>query len=128
VQIQRFTINTMHYSTSLPVSNDKINLAMIPAELQTLIFALSILASAGLVLFLLARRFPVVSAALSDIRHHIKSLFNAQRREARLHKVICYHCRKGMGVYNPIYRTYEGISYIEGTCSSCGTYIKARLR
>jgi hypothetical protein len=118
----------MQYATTLPVSDQKINLAMIPAELQNVIFAFSLLASAGLVMFLLARRFPVVSRFLSDLRLQIKSILNPQRREARLHKVICHHCRKGMGVYNPIYRTYEGISYIEGPCSTCGTYIKARLR
>lgn len=118
----------MHYTTTLPVSDQKINLAMIPAELQNVIFALSILASAGLVLFLLARRFPVIGETIADFRHSIQAVLNPQRREARLSKVICHHCHKGMGVYNPRYRTYEGISYIEGPCSTCGTHIKARLR
>jgi hypothetical protein len=124
----RNTINNMHYSSTLPVSDQKINLAMIPAELQNVIFAMSILASAGLILFLLARRFPVIGETMAIFRKSIKAVLNPQQREARLSKVICHHCRKGMGIYNPVYKTVEGISYIEGPCSSCGTHIKARLR
>ena len=123
---QRSTL--MHDSTLLSIADKQINLAMIPSELKNVIFIASVVASLGLIAFLVSRRFPAIVEFLRESRQHLANLISGERREARLHKVICHHCQKGMGVYNPIYRTMDGISYIEGTCSNCGTYIRARLR
>ena len=49
------------------------------------------------------------------------------KHEARLNKVVCYHCNKGMGLYNPIYSSIHGEPHIEGTCSECGGFVRVRL-
>lgn len=52
----------------------------------------------------------------------------SHRHEARLERVICHSCNQGTGVYDPVYVTYAGENYIEGICSCCGNFVRARLR
>lgn len=118
----------MFNSTLLSINSLQIQLAMISPEVKSVIFTLSVLVLGAMLIFLAFRQFPDL---VNKIRKGIAGFWasiSSEKREARLHKVICHHCKVGMGVLNPIYRTREGISYIEGTCNVCGSFISARLR
>lgn len=118
----------MYINTVLSINGPQIQLAMIASELKTVVFTLSVAFLTGLLTFLLYRRFPALGNFFRNLSAQTRAMLFPQRREARLHKVICPHCKVGMGVLNPVYRTYEGISYIEGNCNTCGSFISARLR
>ncbi|MEM0998790.1 MAG: hypothetical protein AAGN35_17155 [Bacteroidota bacterium] len=112
----------------LPSAEKPLNLAAIPSEMSNLIFVGSLVAAGGLLVFLLTRRFPAIANFFRESVYYFRQLLSGERREARLHKVVCAHFGVGKGIYDPIYRTVDGISYIEGTCSHCGSHVRARLR
>jgi hypothetical protein len=99
----------------------------LPTEFKGLMSIGFFIAALALVGYILLRSFPQLSQWLQS---QIQSMINAlggQKREARLHKVVCYHCNKGMGLYNPIYSNIGGEPHIEGTCSLCGGFVRVRL-
>lgn len=95
--------------------------------MQTALFSLFSTAAALLVIYLLLVRFPMVSRHLQQFIRDMISSFTGQKREARLNKIVCYHCNKGMGLYNPTYLMVQGEPHIEGTCSVCGGFVRVRL-
>ena len=101
--------------------------ANLPLGMQTALFSLFMTAAALLVAYLVLVRFPMVlHHLLQGVRNLVASI-TGHRREARLNKIVCYHCNKGMGLYNPIYLTVHGEPHIEGTCSLCGGFVRVRL-
>ena len=101
--------------------------ANLPIGMQTALFSVFMTAAALLLLYLVVIRFPTVLLPLQRwIRNAISSL-SGHKQEARLNKVVCYHCHKGMGLYNPTYFMLQGENYIEGTCSLCGGFVRVRL-
>jgi hypothetical protein len=84
-------------------------------------------AAAILVVYLLLVRFPWVAERLQQAISNAFAALMGHKREARLNKVVCYHCNKGMGLYNPIYFEQHGAQHIQGTCSLCGGFVRVRL-
>jgi hypothetical protein len=100
--------------------------ASLSPEISTAVFAGFLLGAMVLAFIALYRQYP--GTFLRILQKFQDFIFPRQdRHEARLEKIICHHCNKGMGVYDPIYLTYKGESYIEGICSCCGSFVRARL-
>jgi hypothetical protein len=99
----------------------------LPDGVRSALFTFSLVAALGLCLILFYRW---KTAVFHRIWQSVQQLLFPEdnKREARLERVICFHCNKGMGIYNPIYVTYQGESYIEGMCNCCGKFVRARLR
>lgn len=104
-----------------------IQASALPPSLRAAIFTFSVLGVVALSLFLLYRRYPEV---FKSVLLRLQQLIfpSGFRREAQLERVICVSCKKGMSLYDPVYVTYRGESFIEGTCSCCGSFVRARLR
>lgn len=101
--------------------------ANLPLGMQTALFSLCSTAAAILVIYLIVIRFPMLTRQFAQAMRDVMSAITGHRREARLNKVVCYHCNKGMGLYNPSYFLFQGEPHIEGTCSLCGGYVRVRL-
>lgn len=101
--------------------------ANLPLEIQTALFSVFAVAAVVLTAYLLWVRFPAVAARISQGFQNGIAKLTGQKREARLNKVVCYHCHKGMGIYNPVYFMMGGEPHIKGTCSLCGEFLKVRL-
>jgi hypothetical protein len=101
--------------------------ANLPLGMQTALFSVCTTAAALLMGYLLLVRFPGVAERLSQAIGNALASIKGHKREARLNKVVCYHCNKGMGLYNPIYTLHDGEQHIEGTCSLCGGFVRVRL-
>ena len=101
--------------------------ANLPLGMQQALFSLFLVAAALLTIYLILVRFPAISRYLQQTLRNTFSFFSGQKREARLNKVVCYHCHKGMGLYNPTYFMVQGEPHIEGTCSLCGGFVRVRL-
>lgn len=63
-----------------------------------------------------------------SIQESIREFLFPPRRHAQLNRVICTSCNRGKGVYNPVLRVIDGEEYIQGTCSTCGAKVLARLK
>jgi len=101
--------------------------ANLPVEMQTALFSVFTTAAALLSIYLLLIRFPSVMEGLMQGLRNFVAKVTGTKHEARLNKVVCYHCNKGMGLYNPIYSSIHGEPHIEGTCSECGGFVRVRL-
>ncbi len=101
--------------------------ANLPLEMQTALFSVFTTAAALLTVYLLFIRFPWLTERLVQGLRNLYAQVTGTKNEARLNKVVCYHCNKGMGLYNPIYTHIEGEPHIEGTCSLCGGFVRVRL-
>lgn len=101
--------------------------ANLPIGMQTALFSLFSAAAALLVLYLIVIRFPMLTRQFVQAMRDVVAEFTGHKREARLNKVVCYHCNKGMGLYNPSYFLLQGEPHIEGTCSLCGGFVRVRL-
>lgn len=111
-------------STLGSINDLQIQLAVVSPEIKSALVAFSICAAAGLILYLVLR-------SNAGFVHNLLQQLNPRnnnRKEARLNKVVCYICNKGTGIYDPIYKTYNGEPHVEGICNCCGTYIRASLR
>ena len=92
-----------------------------------LLFGGFAVAAMFLAVYLIFLRFPTLARFLKSKVSNLISSITGQKFEARLNKIVCYHCNKGMGLYNPTYLTIGGHAHIEGTCSLCGGFIRVRL-
>lgn len=102
--------------------------AYLPAGTQFLLFSIFSTAAALLLIYLVViRRSPLMGMWGQNLRNFVADL-RGTKFEARLDKVVCYHCNKGMGLYNPIYFDMHGEPHIEGTCSHCGGFVRVRMR
>lgn len=101
--------------------------ANLPLGIQTALFSMFMAAALVLMIYLVLVRFPMVARLLQQAMRDTIAAITGQRREARLNKVVCYHCHKGMGLYNPTYFMLQGEPHIEGTCSLCGGFVRVRL-
>jgi hypothetical protein len=101
--------------------------ANLPLGMQTALSSLFLIAAALLTIYLVLVRFPRVMRFLQQALQDTFAFFSGQKREARLNKVVCYHCHKGMGLYNPTYFMFQGEPHIEGTCNLCGGNVRVRL-
>jgi hypothetical protein len=111
----------------IPADRLFLQASALPDGVRSAIFTFSLVAAFGLSMVLLYRRFPAFFQQI--LRQAQQFLFpHANKREARLERVICYNCNKGMGILDPVYVTYHGESYIEGVCNCCGKFVRARLR
>jgi hypothetical protein len=111
----------------IPADKLLLQASALPDGVRSAIFSFSLAAALGLSMVLLYRRFPAVfQRLLQAVQHFVFP--QSGKREARLERVVCFHCNKGMGILDPIYVTYHGESYIEGVCNCCGKFVRARLR
>ncbi len=111
----------------IPADKLFLQASALPDGVRSAIFTFSIAAAFGLIVALLYSRFPhVFQRMLQQVQHFLFP--STDKREARLERVICYNCNKGMGILDPVYVTYHGESYIEGMCNCCGKFVRARLR
>ena len=101
--------------------------ANLPLEMQTALFSVFSTAAALLTVYLLFIRFPWLAERLGQAIRDLFANITGNKQEARLNKVVCYHCNKGMGLYNPVYSHIQGEPHIEGTCSECGGFVRVRL-
>jgi hypothetical protein len=101
--------------------------ANLPLEMQTALFSVFTTAAALLMVYLVLVRFPWLAERLGQAIRDLFAKLSGTKHEARLNKVVCYHCNKGMGLYNPIYSMIHGEPHIEGTCSECGGFVRVRL-
>jgi hypothetical protein len=114
------------FSTSSVGAEFSLEQANLPLGMQTALFSLFSTAAALLAAYLLLVRFPEAGVRIFGA---IRNTFRGNKKhEARLNKVVCYHCNKGMGLYNPVYFMMNGEQHIEGTCSLCGNFVRVRLR
>jgi hypothetical protein len=109
------------------LGKDIVQQANIPLGVKTALFSLFLIAAALLTIYLVMVRFPGILRFFQQFLQETIGIFGGQKREARLNKVVCYHCNKGMGLYNPIYFQFQGEPHIEGTCSLCGGFVRVRL-
>jgi hypothetical protein len=101
--------------------------ANLPLEMQTALFSVFTVGAVLLTIYLVLVRFPWVAERLGKGIERVIAALTGNKREARLNKVVCYHCNKGMGLYNPVYFMVEGEPHIKGTCSLCGEFVRVRL-
>jgi hypothetical protein len=76
----------------------------------------------------LMRHSTPVQDRLSSLWEKIANFISPQRRIAQLHKVICPYCRRGRAILNPVYVTYLDVPHIEGTCVTCGHFLREKLQ
>ena len=101
--------------------------ANLPVGMQTALFSLFLAAAGLLLIYLVLIRFPLVMNHVQQVVRNFFSWVTGHKQEARLNKIVCYHCHKGMGLYNPTYFMVQGEPHIEGTCSLCGGFVRVRL-
>lgn len=117
----------MNYASSFLSSSD----LQIASAVPTLRSAILLLASVGVAivaLLIVLRQNSGIGFRLRAYWRQFQNLFSNFKVEARLNEVVCGVCRRGTGVYDPIYMTYQGQPFIEGTCNCCGAYVRARLQ
>ena len=101
--------------------------AQLSLEVKTFLFGGLVAAACLLIVYLILLRFPRLRRLVKNGMSKFAASISGKKHEARLNKIVCYHCNKGMGLYNPNYLEIGGQSHIEGTCSHCGQFIRVRL-
>lgn len=117
----------MHIYTLATTAIPSFIQAQLPVEVKAVLFTGLIGAAIVLTAYLFLLRFPALKRKLMQNISNFLTLVSGQKREARLNKIVCYHCNKGMGLYNPTYLNIQGNAHIEGTCSLCGGFVRVRL-
>lgn len=101
--------------------------AQLSLEAKTFLFGGLVAVASLLIVYLVLLRFPRLRRLVKRGLQHFMSTISGKKVEARLNKIVCHHCNKGMGLYNPIYLDIGGQPHIEGTCSHCGRFLRVRL-
>lgn len=88
---------------------------------------LSVVAALLVGAWMLVKHRQIVQSRISQAIDNLMARLVPGRREARLNEVICPHCRRGKGILNPVYFTFQNEPHIKGTCSTCGHFVSHRL-
>ena len=117
----------MNYSSTL-LSSTELQLAAVVPNLRSAILLLASIGIGVVALLIVLRQNNGTGFRLRAWFRSLRVQFGGFKVEARLNQVVCGVCRKGTGVYDPIYMTHHGEPFIEGTCTCCGAYVRARLQ
>lgn len=117
----------MNFASNLLSAND-LQIASVVPNLRSAILLLASIGIAIVAVLIVLRQNSDVGFKLRGWIRQIRMQYGSFKVEARLNQVVCRICRKGTGVYDPIYMTHHGEPFVEGTCTCCGAYVRARLQ
>ena len=117
-------LHSDNFQTTLIQIQSSLQMIQVPTGLGGVLFWSALILLFFTLLMIVIRKW----SGSEEFLQHIREITHPQKRHAQLNRVVCYHCERGSGIYNPVYRVVDGIPHVEGACSNCGKHISVRLK